>query len=577
MKKITLLLILFCFQLGYSQVLNQAANWPNENWTTSGEYTATGLIAEPSTSDSFTFDDDAAGNTSTADVIASESPIIDLTAAFNAGETFITVSGDFSHYYIGGYLGVEFFNADTNEWVPNLQDQLEGTTTTATDYQNCDNLVGFEKSYDISNFTANQLENFKYRFSYNDTQGWQWGFCIKNPSIISSSNSDCPEPDIFSWTMGTVSASFNGTNNSAITSYEIEYNQGETFTPGDGTAQVYTFNEFPHTLEGLEPGTLYYFTIRSICGDDNFSEWSDNPDNGDGPDAWSTFEASGDCPDEYELPIVWRDNFECHDAFAIDNIEGWTAIDGEGGTTWGANDIDFTNESYVGAGIIWNNDQITNVGGTDISGYNSYEGNQGLYFFASGADSTPFPNDDWMISPEFTISGVSSPSLRFWAKSITDAYGLDRFQIAIGSSINPADFTVISAGAYEEAPIEWTQYEYDLSAYDGQTVRVGIHCVSNDSFVLQMDSFVVEGTLGLNNVQSLEMNIYPNPVDGNFVTIQTPLNGVKYVEVFDITGKRLINTSLSGDTLEVSSLSTGMYLIKVTVQGQSKTSKLIVR
>ncbi len=139
------------------------------------------------------------------------------------------------------------------------------------------------------------------------------------------------------------------------------------------------------------------------------------------------------------------------------------------------------------------------------------------------------------------------------------------------------DFTVISAGDYVEAPTEWTQYEYDLSAYDGQTVRVGIHCVSNDSFVLQMDSFVVEGTLGVNDVQSLDMNIYPNPVNGDFVTIQTPVNGVKYVEVFDITGKRLINTSLSADTLEVSSLSAGMYLIKVTVEGQSKTSKLIVR
>ncbi len=182
-----------------------------------------------------------------------------------------------------------------------------------------------------------------------------------------------------------------------------------------------------------------------------------------------------------------------------------------------------------------------------------------------------------MIGPEFTISGVSSPTLSFWAKSITDAYGLDRFQIGIGSSTNPDDFTIISAGSYEEAPIEWTQYEYDLSAYDGQTVRVGIHCVSNDSFVLQMDSFVVEGTLGVNDVQSLDMNIYPNPVNGDFVTIQTPVNGVKYVEVFDITGKRLINTSLSADTLEVSSLSAGMYLIKVTVEGQSKTSKLIVR
>ncbi|MDC1534991.1 choice-of-anchor J domain-containing protein [Flavobacteriaceae bacterium] len=579
MKKITLLILLISFQLGYSQVLNQPANWPNENWTTSGEYTATGLIAEPSTSDSFTFDDDAAGNTSLADVIASESPIIDLTAAFNAGETFITISGDFSHYDIGGYLAVEYFDADANDWVVNLQSQLESTTTTATDYQNCENLVGFEESLAISNFTANQLENFKYRFSYNDTQGWQWGFCIKNPSVISSANFDCPEPDIFSWTMGSVSASFNGTNNSAITSYEIEYNQGDTFTPGDGTAQSYTFNEFPHTLPGLEPGTLYYFTIRSICADGNFSEWSDNPDNGDGPDAWSTFEASGDCPDEYELPIVWRDNFECHDAFAIDNIEGWTVIDNDGGETWGASDANFTNESYVGAGIIWNNMQATTDAGTAVNeNYNTYEGEQGLYFIASGANSTTFPNDDWMIGPEFTISGVNSPTLSFWAKSLTADYGLERFQIAIGSSTDPTDFTVISSPiTYVEAPVEWTQYEYDLSAYDGQTIRVGIHYVGNDSFVLQMDSFVVEGTLGINDVQALDMNIYPNPVNGNFVTIQTPVNGVKYVEVFDITGKRLINTSLSVDTLEVSSLSAGMYLIKVTVEGQSKTSKLVVR
>ena len=155
--------------------------------------------------------------------------------------------------------------------------------------------------------------------------------------------------------------------------------------------------------------------------------------------------------------------------------------------------------------------------------------------------------------------------------------GIRKISNWYGSSTNPDDFTIISAGSYEEAPIAWTQYEYDLSAFDGQTVRVGIHYVGADTFVLQMDSFVVEGTLGVNDVQSLEMNIYPNPVNDDFVTIQTPVNGMKYVEVFDITGKRLINTSLSADTLEVSSLSAGMYLIKVTVEGQSKTSKLIVR
>ena len=370
-------------------------------------------------------------------------------------------------------------------------------------------------------------------------------------------------------------ANFDGTNFSTVASYEVEYNLGSSFTPGDGTASTFTFNEFPATLTGLESSTLYYFTIRSVCSDGTVSEWTDNPANGDGPDPWQTTAGGGgaDCPDEYELPIVWRDNFECHTPFAIDNIEGWTAIDNDGSAVYGANDVDFTNEAYFGSGIIWNNNEATSVGGADINGYSSYEGNQGLHFFAA----TSTLNDDWMIGPEFTISGVSSPSLSFWAKSLTDTWGLERFQIAIGSSTDPADFTVISAGSYEEAPTEWTQYEYDLSAYDGQTIRVGIHYVTADAFVLQMDSFVVEGTLGLNNIQSLDMNIYPNPVNGNFVTIQTPINGVKYVEVFDITGKRLINTSLSADTLEVSSLSAGIYLIKVTVEGQSKTSKLIVR
>ena len=283
------------------------------------------------------------------------------------------------------------------------------------------------------------------------------------------------------------------------------------------------------------------------------------------------------CPDEYELPIVWRDNFECYTPFAIDNIDGWTAIDGEGGTTWGASDVDFANENYVGSGIVWNQLQAVpaNAGG-NIDGYAPYEGNQGLYFFASGSGGTTFPNDDWMISPEFTIDGVTSPTLNFWAKSITDQYGLDRFRIGVGTSTNPADFTIISSGNFEEAPTTWTQYEYDLSAYQGQTVRVGIHCVSNDSFVLQMDSFVVEGTLGVNDFNSLEMSIYPNPVDGNYVTIKTPYDGIKEVQVFDILGKRVINTNLISDSLDVSRLNSGVYMVKVTVENQTNMSKLII-
>jgi len=87
----------------------------------------------------------------------------------------------------------------------------------------------------------------------------------------------------------------------------------------------------------------------------------------------------------------------------------------------------------------------------------------------------------------------------------------------------------------------------------------------------------VDAPMSIDDVNVLDMRIYPNPVDGNFVTILSPINGTKYVQVFDIMGKRVMDTSINNNTLDVSSINSGFYMIKVTIDGQSKISKLIVR
>ena len=184
MKKITINVFVIMFMLGtfvsVSQTLNQPAGWPNAAWTLSGSYTPGGLAGDPTTaSANFIFDDDAAGNGS-ADTIEATSPVIDLTAAAGAGETWITVSGNFTYYALGGdVLAIEVYDADAMTWSQVYQ--FTGNTTTVADYQGCVISEAYTTPpLDISGYTATQLSGFQYRVSYDDQTGWQYGWWISS-------------------------------------------------------------------------------------------------------------------------------------------------------------------------------------------------------------------------------------------------------------------------------------------------------------------------------------------------------------------------------------------------------------
>ena len=83
--------------------------------------------------------------------------------------------------------------------------------------------------------------------------------------------------------------------------------------------------------------------------------------------------------------------------------------------------------------------------------------------------------------------------------------------------------------------------------------------------------------LSTSDNEILDMMVYPNPVDGNYVTIISPVEGLKEIQVFTITGRKVMDTVINGNTLDLSSFNSGFYMLKVTINGQSKVSKLVVR
>jgi len=374
----------------------------------------------------------------------------------------------------------------------------------------------------------------------------------------------------------TVSISNNGDND--VSNFEISYSVNGTSI----STESYT--------ETISSGETVQFTFGATY---DFSEVADysltisvslNEDENESNNTiyeTITNVGGGDCPDEYGPPIIWRESFECYDPFIFEGIGDWIIYDLDGLATYGSNAMDFPTETYSGAAFIYNQALATvssdNTNPQEPDWWNTFEGNQGLYFVSGVPSGLATQNNDWMISPEFSLDNIESPTLRFMAKTLKDDWGLERFKVAIGNSTSYNEFTVISEGTYLEAPTDWTLYEFDLSSYIGQNIRIGINYVSDDKFVLQMDEFVVEGTLGVNNDNLLEMILYPNPTDKNFVTIQTNSLDTKEIEVFDIIGKKVIDISLNSNSLDISKLNSGIYLVKITVDNQTNTHKLVVK
>ena len=73
------------------------------------------------------------------------------------------------------------------------------------------------------------------------------------------------------------------------------------------------------------------------------------------------------------------------------------------------------------------------------------------------------------------------------------------------------------------------------------------------------------------------LSLYPNPVINGKVYIATKNDSDKEIQIFDVLGKKVFQTQLSTRELNISSLSPGVYIIKIKEEENAATRKLIIR
>jgi len=178
------------------------------------------------------------------------------------------------------------------------------------------------------------------------------------------------------------------------------------------------------------------------------------------------------------------DGFETYPDFNI-SFAPWTTVDVDQKSTYGIEGVTFPNSGQAMAFIVFNpavtTPPLTNAAILPHTGSK----------FAASFAATEGANNDWLISPQVNLGSNSSVS--FWVKSYTDQYGLERYNVGVSTTnTNPSSFTIISGSNYLTAPATaWEQKTFNLDAYNGQNVYIGIQCVSNDAFIFMVDDFSV--------------------------------------------------------------------------------------
>ncbi len=341
----------------------------------------------------------------------------------------------------------------------------------------------------------------------------------------------CAAPTALAATTTQTTASLSWTIGDVETAWNVAYDEAG-FDIGTATPVAVTATTYP--VSGLTAGTAYEFYVQADCGGD-VSAWV-------GPFAFST-----PCADVTAFP--YTEDFEDAAAWQAcwSNMTG-TLADGtdmaDGGSWFAVDSTSFTNQGadYIYSGL----------------------GSVGIGYSA--------PDFQWLVSPSIVIPATPAYDLKFWLhteSSVADSW-ISLFYVKVY-----ADGVWTEEFAHTDGTnnLFETQVVVDLTAYANKTVKLGFVFEYNDGYELSLDDVVVDQVVGVNNTTSESIRIYPNPTNG-MVNITNANNST--INVYNMIGEVVatVNATDNFNTIDLSNLSQGSYIVKVVAGDNVITKKI---
>lgn len=158
--------------------------------------------------------------------------------------------------------------------------------------------------------------------------------------------------------------------------------------------------------------------------------------------------------------------------------------------------------------------------------------------------------------------------------SITEGDGTAAFTTNTNYDLTDSQNQIVLRTSFAEADY------IDQTIPQGQTnvfvlVAKFVNTAGTTNQVIARNMADLDATLSAPGFNAIEgLKIYPNPATNN-ITIKTPSNQIKNVAIYNVLGKEVLNTTIT-ENVSISSLNSGIYIVKITENGITATRKLVV-
>jgi Secretion system C-terminal sorting domain len=406
----------------------------------------------------------------------------------------------------------------------------------------------------VTGYQGPSWTKFSYEFIPTSNGDYSFGIHVTAPNPPNGINFDdfklavsptCIEPSELVTTDVTVnSATVSWTESSTVPSNGYQY-----YLASDGIAPItsttptgsVTSGMTTTSLLGLTSATSYCVWVRSVCSLSDLSDWSSST-------CFTT-----ECAPETSN---YTQDFNT-DTFPSNC---WT-LNNEGDVS--------TGPTGTGTGI-WFADSFLNVGTTN----NSIKVN--LYFTN---------RIGWIISPTFDLTGGNKTvsfdyGVTGWNLTTPLAMGTDDSVRLVMSEDDGATWSEISTfDASNNISNTLQSFSYDLTSTSSTTkfALLATDGTFDDplDYDFFIDNFRVGASLAIQSFDNASFSYYPNPVK-DILNLSYNKN-ISKVAVYNLIGQEVTTKSINANQsqIDMSNLSRGTYLVKVTADNQVKTIKVI--